>query len=79
MQIFSVCFPVQNDCLQHALSLSRILRLPFLGHSIVFEHGGFGTLVGSWDEYAARGFSARLFLWNGKFSLEKAHTTVLLM
>ena len=37
MQIFSVCFPVQNDCLQHALSLSRILRLPFLGHSIVFR------------------------------------------
>lgn len=32
-----------------------------------FEHGGFGTLVGSQDEYAARGFSARLFLWNGKF------------
>ena len=44
-----------------------------------FEHGGFGTLVGSWDEYAARDFSARLFLWNGKFSLEKAHTTVLLV
>ena len=42
-----------------------------------FEHGGFGTLVGSQDEYAARGFSVRLFLWNGKFSLEKARTTVL--
>ncbi len=26
-----------------------------------FEHGGFGTLVGSQDEYAARGFSVRLF------------------
>ena len=43
-----------------------------------FEHGGFGTLVGSQDEYAARGFSARLFLWNGKFSLEKAYILELL-
>ena len=44
-----------------------------------FEHGGFGTLVDSQDEYAARGFSARLFLWNGKFSLEKAYILELLM
>lgn len=43
-----------------------------------FEHGGFGTLVDSQDEYAARGFSARLFLWNGKFSLEKAYILELL-
>ena len=32
-----------------------------------FEHGGFGTLVGSQDEYAARGFSARLFCGMANF------------
>ena len=30
-----------------------------------FEHGGFGTLVGSQDEYAAHGFfRVVFFLWN---------------